>query len=152
MKKEGHLSTKIFSAAMLIVCCLGIYLALGDKFTPLRSYEPVGPRPFPVGALGLIAFCAVLLFFFAEHTQVHWGDKKLWQKNVLLFLSLIIFILIFENLGFIIATAVFALFVALIFGAKFSLALPFALFLGVFLFYCFDRWFEVTLPMGYIFG
>lgn len=147
--KESYLSTKIFSFITFVLCCIGLYLCK-DLVAPL-SYEPLGPRAFPLGSLVLIAFCCILLFFFAEKTKVHWGSAKLWVKNIMLAISFIIFIVLFENLGFIISTVIFAFLCGLVFDGRVKFVLPFSIFLGVFLYYCFDRWFDVTLPLGYVF-
>lgn len=148
--KTQNLSTRIFAVALFVICCIGVYLC--RDLTPPVSYEPLGPRPFPLGALILIAFCCVLLFFFGDKTEVYWGDSKLWRKNILLTLIFVVYFVLFEKVGFSIATAIFTFFVALIFGGRIKFALPFAIILGVSLYYAFDRWFEVTLPLGYIFN
>lgn len=148
--KAQNLSTRIFAVVLFVICGVGIYLC--KDLTPPISYEPLGPRPFPLGALALIAFCCVLLFFFGDKTKVHWGDLTLWRKNILLILSFFVYFMLFERVGFSVSTAIFAFFVALIFGGKVKFALPFAIILGGVLYYVFDRWFEVTLPLGYIFN
>lgn len=148
--KAQNLSTRIFAVVLFVICGVGVYLC--KDLTPQISYEPLGPRPFPLGALALIAFCAVLLFFFGDRTEVHWGDSKLWRKNILLTLIFIVYFVLFERVGFSISTAIFVFLTALIFDGKVKFALPFAVVLGIALYYAFDRWFEVTLPLGYFFN
>lgn len=150
MNNISNISTKIFSSLCFVLCVVGMYFC--KDLTPPLSYEPVGPRPFPLGALILIAICCVLLFAFAEKTDVHWGDRHLWKKNVALAASFLLFVISFEWLGFIISTSIFSFFVGLVFGGKVKFILPFSIILGIGLYYSFDKWLDVTLPMGYIFS
>ena len=143
------ISTKIFSVLLLVLSLLGIYVGWG--ITTEFQYEPLGPRPFPVGALVLIAFCSVLLYFFAEDTDVEWPKFKVVLRLVILAISFFAFFLLFEYLGFMLSSGLFMLIVALLFGASFIKALIFSALCSVVLYYCFDTLLQITLPVGFIF-
>ncbi|MDE5602810.1 MAG: tripartite tricarboxylate transporter TctB family protein [Helicobacter sp.] len=123
----------------------------GLSISTTYSYEPLGPKPFPIASLSLIALCSIALFFFAEDTKVNWGNLTLWKKLVILSIALFIFAGIFEYLGFIIASIFLSFTMALLFGAKKLYAIIFAIIISFLLYYLFDRLLQITLPIGYVF-
>ncbi|WP_297195570.1 tripartite tricarboxylate transporter TctB family protein [uncultured Campylobacter sp.] len=143
------LSTKIFSVLLLVLSLFGIYIGWG--ITTEFQYEPLGPRPFPIGALVLIALCSVLLFFFAEDTNVQWPKFAVAKRLIILAISFFAFYLLFEYIGFIISSGLFMLIIALLFGANFIKALIFSVLCSTILYYCFDALLQITLPVGFIF-
>ena len=76
------ISIRIFSVILLALCSFLIYQGLGIKTE--FSYEPLGPRPFPIIALILIALGAFSLFFFFEETEIKWPDLALAKKTAFL--------------------------------------------------------------------
>ncbi|TQR30648.1 tripartite tricarboxylate transporter TctB family protein [Campylobacter sp. MIT 99-7217] len=144
------ISTRILASILIVLSLAGIYIGWGIT-TPF-SYEPLGPRPFPIGTLILLTFCSFLLFFFAEDTNVKWPDTKLLKKLVALVLSFFIFAFCFEYLGFIICSGLLMFVMALLFGTNIIKALIFSALASVILYYCFDDLLQITLPSGYIFG
>lgn len=143
------ISTRIFSIFLFILSAFLVYHGL--DINPKFSYEPLGPKPFPIASLSLIMICCVLLLFFAEDTNVHWGDLGLWKKLIVLVASLFIFAEIFEYLGFIISSFLLMSVMSLLFGAKTVQGLIFAALSSVILFYVFDELLQITLPWGEIF-
>lgn len=143
------LSTRIFAGILFVISLIGIYIGWGihSEF----NYEPVGPRPFPVGTLILIAVCSILLFFFAEDTEVEWGNFKFWKKFIVLTLSLLAYALLFEFLGFMICTAFLMFIMALLCNASFIKALIFSIPSSIILYYLFDTLLQITLPLGSVF-
>lgn len=144
------LSTRIFAGILFIISLIGIYIGWGIHSD--FNYEPVGPRPFPVGTLILIAICSILLFFFAEDTEVKWGNFKFWKKFIVLTLSLLAYALLFEFLGFMICTAVLMFIMALLFNTNLIKALVFCISSSIILYYLFDNLLQITLPFGAIFN
>lgn len=142
-------STRIFASLLIVLSLLGVYYGWG--IVTQFSYEPLGPRPFPIGTLVLIALCAILLFFFAENTNVQWPSFKVFQRLIALIISLFIFAFLFEYLGFIPCSILLIFAMALIFRATLIKALIFAILSGLFLYYFFDTLLQITLPLGYIF-
>ena len=142
------LSTKIFSIFLFLLSLAGIFIGFG--ITTEFQYEPLGPRPFPVGVLSLIALCSILLFFFAEDTDVKWPKFEVFLRLFILALSFFAFFLLFEYIGFMLSSGLFILVVALLFDAKFIKALIFSVLCSVTLYYCFDTLLQITLPIGFI--
>ena len=70
------------------------------------------------------------------------------QRIGLLFLVVLGYALLFDRLGFVIATALVTLPVARLFGASWKQALASGVGLGIGLFYFFDRLLDVALPTG----
>ncbi|EBD1779072.1 TPA: tripartite tricarboxylate transporter TctB family protein [Campylobacter jejuni] len=143
------LSTRIFAVFLLLISAFLLYN--GWQITTEYNYEPLGPRPFPVASLILIMLCCVLLLFFAENTRVQWGDFSFWKKLIILILSLSIFALIFEYVGFMLSVGFLVFIMSVLYGAKPYLAMLFALFCGIAFYYFFENLLQITLPFGLIF-
>ncbi|ARJ57270.1 tripartite tricarboxylate transporter TctB family protein [Campylobacter cuniculorum] len=143
------ISIRIFSVILLALCSFLIYQGLGIKTE--FSYEPLGPRPFPIIALILIALGAFSLFFFFEETEIKWPDLALAKKTAFLIVNLFAFAFLFEYLGFIFSSMIFIFLTSLIFKAKWLYALIFAILASVLLYYLFDDLMQITLPAGQIF-
>ncbi|ELU9957540.1 tripartite tricarboxylate transporter TctB family protein [Campylobacter coli] len=107
-------SIRIVAGILLVISLIGIYI--GWNIHSDFNYEPLGPRPFPVGTLILIALCSIFLVFFSEDTKVKWGDFILWKKLIVLTLAFLIYALFFEFLGFIICTIFLIFTITLLFG------------------------------------
>ncbi|KGI57260.1 tripartite tricarboxylate transporter TctB family protein [Campylobacter sp. MIT 97-5078] len=143
------LSSRIFSGILFVLAIIGIYIGWGIHSD--FNYEPLGPRPFPIATLALIAFCSILLLFFAEDTKVEWGNLALWKKLIILAIALLLYALCFEFLGFIICTACLMFIMALLFNANVLKALIFSIVSSFILYYFFDNLLQITLPFGFIF-
>lgn len=143
------LSTRIFSIFLLLFSVFLLYN--GWQITTEYSYEPLGPCPFPVASLILIIFCCILLLFFAENTEIQWGNLSLWKKLIVLILALLIFAGIFEYFGFMLSAGFLILIMAILFGAKLYQAILFALFCSVAFYYFFESLLQITLPFGLVF-
>ncbi|WP_104721477.1 tripartite tricarboxylate transporter TctB family protein [Helicobacter mesocricetorum] len=144
------LSIRIFALLFIFLSLVLMHYGLGIKSE--FSYEPLGPRPFPLATLALIALCNVLLLFFSEQTKIQWPSLKLLQSLAFLLLNFFCYAWAFEYLGFLFASAIFIFFVALIFGARVFPALVFAVLCSLALFCLFDTLMQITLPQGEIFA
>ncbi|MFN3610856.1 tripartite tricarboxylate transporter TctB family protein [Tepidimonas sp.] len=111
------------------------------------SYEPVGPRAFPLLLAGVITLCGLWLMVRgceqAEPNPPGANVRIAWM--VVLVAA---YALIFASLGFIVATALMASFVGRLFGGRWRDCLLGGLGLGVGLYLLFDKVFDVVLPMG----
>ncbi|PHM49866.1 tripartite tricarboxylate transporter TctB family protein [Xenorhabdus miraniensis] len=139
------MSDRIFAAIWLVLC--GIGLVIGWGIHSEYSYEPLGPRPFPITIISLMAFCALLLLF-KKPDSIQWPTIQVLRRLVLLIASLIIYAWSFEWLGFPLATTLLTISVASLFNATLSAAIISGIFLGISLFFTFDRLLDVTLPVG----
>ncbi len=50
------MSDRIFAGVWLLLCIGGLFIAW--QIHSEYSYEPVGPRPFPLGIIGLMLLCS----------------------------------------------------------------------------------------------
>ena len=63
------------------------------------AYEPVGPRPFPVGIIGLMLACSVLLLL-RRPDAITWPGRRVLQRLLTMVVALGIYAWGFEWLGF----------------------------------------------------
>ncbi|SFN56099.1 tripartite tricarboxylate transporter TctB family protein [Xenorhabdus japonica] len=139
------MSDRIFATVWLVLC--GIGLVIGWGIHSEYSYEPLGPRPFPIAIISLMVLCASLLLLKKPDT-VHWPTPQVLRRLVLLIVSLAMYAWSFEWLGFPLATTLLTICVALLFNATLLTAIISGVFLGSSLFFAFDRLLDVTLPIG----
>jgi putative tricarboxylic transport membrane protein len=129
-----------------VVLAAGMAWAAHDYAAPI-SYEPVGPRAFPLLLAGLLALSGAWL---VVRPSAHANGLGLAQLKTLGLAAIAVFAyaLLFETLGFTLATALMAVPVGMAFGGnwKQSLAGGFGLGLGFFL--LFDKLLDVVLPTG----
>ncbi|HHQ6631868.1 TPA: tripartite tricarboxylate transporter TctB family protein [Serratia fonticola] len=139
------MSDRIFSALWLLLCGGGLLLGWGIQSE--YSYEPLGPRPFPLAILSLMALCAALLLL-RRPQLVEWPHHKVLQRLLVLVITLVLYAWGFEWLGFPLATALLTFSIGLLFQASIKAALISGTVMGVALFYAFDYLLDVTLPLG----
>ena len=92
---------RLFSGLMALVSIFLIYLAIG--YVAPIAYDPIGPRPYPILIFSLLTFGALVVAFRpARFTKpIELGLTKPIIKNlVLCALALLVYGLIFEDLGF----------------------------------------------------
>ncbi|WP_047678499.1 MULTISPECIES: tripartite tricarboxylate transporter TctB family protein [Xenorhabdus] len=142
------MSDHIFAAIWLVLC--GIGLVIGWGIHSEYSYEPLGPRPFPIAIISLMALCALLLLF--KKTEItQWPVPQVLRRLLLLMVSLLFYAGTFEWLGFPLATTLLTISIALLFNASLLAAIISGVSLGISLFFVFDRLLDVTLPIGSLF-
>ncbi|HFV9294460.1 tripartite tricarboxylate transporter TctB family protein [Serratia fonticola] len=139
------MSDRIFAALWLLLCGGGLFLGWGIQSE--YSYEPLGPRPFPLAILSLMALCAALLLL-RRPQLVEWPHKNVLQRLLVLVITLVLYAWGFEWLGFPLATALLTFSIGLLFQASIKAALISGAIMGVSLFYAFDYLLDVTLPLG----
>lgn len=121
-----------------------------------------GPRLFPliISSLVLInAFLIVILelrsfYNFIKSTQIRGIVKHEWKEiitSIVLLLLVIIYVLVIEKIGFIIATLIITLYSSLVFKAKLIDAIMVSLVISIGLTFLFKIVLKVPLPEG-IFG
>lgn len=139
------MSDRILGAACLVVGA-GMAWAAKDYAAPI-SYEPVGPRAFPLLLSGLMAVGgAWLLWRPSGHDSGL--DLASLGKLGLAAAAIVVYALLFQVLGFTLATTLMALPVGLAFGGHWKQALAGGLVLGLSLFFLFDKLLDVILPTG----
>lgn len=139
------MSERIFGGALLLLSLAGIWIGW-DLQAPV-SYEPVGPRAFPLLVLFLLSLCAVALML-DKKGDTTWAPPPVLSRIGLLFLIVLGYALLFDKLGFVIATALMTVPVSRFFGGSWKQGIVGGLGLGVGLFFFFDRLLDVALPTG----
>ncbi len=71
------MSDRIFAGIWLLLCIAGLFIAW--QIQSEYSYEPVGPRPFPMLLLGLMAICAVMMLL-RKPDLVQWPSAATLKK------------------------------------------------------------------------
>ncbi|MCM2330178.1 putative tricarboxylic transport membrane protein [Geopseudomonas sagittaria] len=136
---------RLFGSVWLLLCAGLAVIAWG--FQPPFSYDPVGPRAYPLLLLGLLGAGALWLVIRpALHKHLLGATQSL--RALLCIAGLLAFALLFEPLGFVPATALAATGLGLLFGGR---PLPCALsgvLMGVLLYVLFDLLLDVPLPLG----
>lgn len=139
------MSDRILGAACLIVGA-GMAWAAKDYAAPI-SYEPVGPRAFPLLLAGLLAAGGAWLVLRPSGHDSGLGLASLGKLG-LAASAIVVYALLFQVLGFTLATALMALPVALAFGGTWKQGLAGGIGLGLALFLLFDKLLDVILPTG----
>jgi putative tricarboxylic transport membrane protein len=116
---------RLFAAVWLLVCAFLAVVAWG--FQAPFSYDPVGPRAYPLLLLTLMAASALWLLCIG---------------------ALLAYALLFEPLGFILSTALAGFSLGLLFGGRPLLSAISGALMGVLLYLLFDYLLDVPLPLG----
>ena len=113
------------------------------------SYEPVGPRAFPTLLAAVLALVGSWIALRPSRRTDGGALKQavLWPL-ALTVLSMLVYALLFQWLGFVLATTFMALPVGRCFGGRALPLLATGLGLGLGLFFLFDKVFDVILPTG----
>ncbi|WP_342244761.1 tripartite tricarboxylate transporter TctB family protein [Pseudomonas sp. OTU5201] len=137
---------RIFAAVWLLVCALLAVVAWG--FQAPFSYDPVGPRAYPLLLLFLMATAALWLLYKpgdAEDLPISW---PLARKVALCVAALFAYALLFEPLGFVVSTSLVGFGLGLLFMGRPLPSLVSGVLMGVLLYGLFDYLLDVPLPLG----
>ena len=133
------MSDRILGVACVVVAA-GMAWAAKDYAAPI-SYEPVGPRAFPLLLATLMAAGGLWLI-------VRPNLRGNWLRQVPLRSLAFAVALLFGLLGFTLATVVMAVPVGMAFGGSWLQALAGGAGLGLLLYLGFDKLLDVVLPTG----
>ncbi|WP_341521104.1 tripartite tricarboxylate transporter TctB family protein [Pseudomonas sp. G.S.17] len=141
---------RIFAAFLLLVCA-GLALMAWPYKAPF-SYEPVGPRAFPLLMLGLMGLALVYMLFRPTpiiHTE---EDPKLDRETIIKITACVILLLIFaglfEPLGFIISSILIGIPMARLYGGRWVPSVIVVILMSIGLYLLFDKAMDVPLPLG----
>ena len=112
------------------------------------SYDPVGPRAFPLGLAILLAVLASVLIV-KPGTNEAWPGRQLGVKLLLVLATLLVYALLFTKLGFIITSLLAVTSLARMFGAPWGKALLTGGLMAVVSYYLFAHALGISLPSGY---
>lgn len=144
---------RAFSGLMALFSLFLVYLAIG--YVAPIAYDPIGPRPYPILIFSLMAFLTLVIAFRpARFTKViDLGYNKIVIRNLVLCVSaLLIYSLIFEPLGFVVATTLMCFAVGLLFAGNPVKSLIFSVVISIALYVLFDMALDVILPLGILSG
>jgi putative tricarboxylic transport membrane protein len=139
------MSDRILGAACVVLAA-GMAWFAKDYAAPI-SYEPVGPRAFPLLLAALMAAGGAWL---VVRPSSHDSGLSFAHLRTLGLAAGAVFAyaLLFELLGFTVATALMAIPVGMAFGGTWKQALAGGAGLGIVLYVLFDKLLDVVLPTG----
>lgn len=138
-------------ALVLLLACAGL-AAMAWPYQAPFSYEPVGPRAYPLLMLGLMAL-ALLYMLFRPTPIVHSEDEPELDRPTLKKIAICIGLLLvfagtFEPLGFILASILIGVPMALLYGGRLLPSIVIVVLMSIALYVLFDRVMDVPLPLG----
>ena len=139
------MSDRILGAAC-VATSVAMAWAARDYAAPI-SYEPVGPSAFPLLLAGLMAAGGLWLVLKPTLRGGVFHGVPL-RHTAVCALAVLVYALLFELLGFALATTVMAVPIGLAFGGSLKQSLLGGAGLGLALFFLFDKVLDVTLPTG----
>lgn len=142
------MSDRIFAALWLAFCAAVAWLAW--KIDAPFSYEPIGPRSYPILLAGAMAACAAWLLF-RPGPEPDWPRGRGAAKAAVLVGAFLAYAIAFEWLGFPLATGLATVAIGRMFGGRWPHLAAGGAALGVGLWFFFDKLLDVTLPLGRIF-
>ncbi|WP_165856633.1 tripartite tricarboxylate transporter TctB family protein [Marinobacter sp. JSM 1782161] len=119
-----------------------------SQFQVTFSYEPVGPKAFPMLLSALLAGLSLVLVFRPGENG-EWPDKRTTLKLVAVLLVLLAYALLFTRLGFLITTFLTVLSLARLFEASWAKALLGGILMAVGSYYLFTLGLGIALPGGH---
>ncbi|MCD5984649.1 tripartite tricarboxylate transporter TctB family protein [Pseudomonas sp. CDFA 610] len=141
---------RIFAGVLLMVC-IGLALMAWPYQAPF-SYEPVGPRAFPLLMLGLMGL-ALLYMLIRPTPIVHSEDEPPLDRETLVKIGicialLLVFAGLFEPLGFILSSILVGIPMARLYGGRWVPSVVVVILMSVGLYLLFDKAMDVPLPLG----
>ena len=141
---------RLFALTLLAACAALAVMAW--PYQAAFSYEPVGPRAYPLLMLGLMAI-ALLYLAIRPTPIVRKDDEPELDRASLIKIGLctgllLVFAATFESLGFILSSMLIGIPMARLYGGRW---LPSAVIVGLMsiaLYLLFDRAMDVPLPLG----
>ena len=129
---------------------LGIYFIWGgNQLVVPFSYDPLGPKFFPIAAGVILSILAVFTIINAK--KVSFPASNTMLKTGFIVILLLIYQLTFDVLGFLLSTGILVFFISRIFAGKPLQALSAAVGISITVYIIFNTLLEVPLPVGTIF-
>ena len=141
---------RIFASVLLLVC-VGLAL-MAWPYQAAFSYEPVGPRAFPLWMLGRLGLG--LIYMIVRPTPVvHSEEDPQLDRDTLLKIAVCVVLLLifagtFEPLGFILSSILIGIPMARLYGGRWMPSVVIISVMSVGLYLLFDKAMDVPLPLG----
>jgi putative tricarboxylic transport membrane protein len=141
---------RIFAAALLLACA-GLAL-MAWPYQASFSYEPVGPRAYPLLMLGLMSLALIYMLFRPQPTK-HTEDEPALDRPTLIKIGVCVVLLLifagtFESLGFILSSMLIGIPMARLYGGRWLPGAVIITLMSVGLYLLFDKAMDVPLPLG----
>ncbi|OZI28282.1 hypothetical protein CEG14_25585 [Bordetella genomosp. 1] len=143
------MNDRILGACALVLAAFLIW-AGWDIEAPF-SYEPVGPRAFPMLIASVIGLCGLWLVYRGGN-QVEANAPGANSRILLMVIYAAVYAFLFQLLGFVISTAIMTVLVGRLFGGPWIKCAIGGLVMGVLFFLLFDKVLDVVLPGGVLEG
>jgi len=141
---------RIFAGVNLLICVALIALAWGYQ-APF-AYEPVGPRAYPLLLLSLLVLGALYQVLKpAKQTEARKEpplNRQVIRKIALCIVAMVAYAALFDVLGFILSSALFAIAMAYLYDATRMQSTVGGIVIAVGLYLLFDYGLDVPLPLG----
>lgn len=136
-------------AIVLILLCAGLAIAAW-QYEAAYSYEPVGPRAFPLLLIGLLAAGALYLLLQPVESSgtSERVDAGMVVSVCLCVAMLTIYATLFEVAGFLISSTLFAVCFARLYGGTWRNSTIVGVVIAVSLYLLFEKVLDVPLPVG----
>jgi putative tricarboxylic transport membrane protein len=129
---------------------VGAFFAVGSLGISRSSYgSTVGPNVFPFGLGVILILLALIVIYQARRYADRPKEKRApdFRRFGLLFLATIVYVLVFESLGYVISTFIYLVFVFQVMERKKLFgSVGIAAFFSCFVYYVYVRVFQGTLP------
>jgi|SRR5690606_17101277 putative tricarboxylic transport membrane protein len=139
------MNDRILGIAALVFAALMAWFGWGIQ-APF-SYEPVGPRAFPLLLAAIIALCGAWLTFKGRD-RAEPNPPGANGRIALMVVYCFLYALLFEALGFVVVTTAMTILVGRLFGGAWIKVAIGGLVMSVLFFLLFDRVLDVVLPLG----
>jgi len=144
---------KGFAALLLLLCAVLAWLAWDYQAT--FSYEPVGPRAWPLILLALLGLGALCLLCsrmpvapYEAAIKTAASDHHLSLKVIGCIVLLLIYASLFERLGFMPSALLLGVGLAKLYGGRWPVSVASGVILAIGLYWLFDKALDVPLPLG----
>lgn len=136
-------------ALVLILLCAGLAIAAW-QYEAAYSYEPVGPRAFPLLLIGLLAAGALYLLLQPVESSgtSERVDVGMVVSVCLCVVMLTVYATLFEVAGFLISSTLFAVCFARLYGGTWRNSTIVGVVIAVSLYLLFEKVLDVPLPVG----
>ena len=138
-------------ASMLLLACASLVLMAWPYQAPF-SYEPIGPRAFPLLMLGLMGMGLIYMVFRPspiKHSEEDPPlDRETLHKIGRCVVLLLVFAGLFEPLGFILSSILIGIPMARLYGGRWLPSAVIISLMSIGLYLLFDKVMDVPLPLG----
>ncbi len=136
---------RLFGTVWLLLCAGLAVVAWG--FQAPFSYDPVGPRAYPLLLLALMVAGSLWLILHPNRIE-HLLSRHQSLRALLCVFILLTYALLFEPLGFVPITALTATALGLLFDGRPLACVISGILMGVLLYVLFDLLLDIPLPLG----